>query len=83
LDRRVGDSSAEVGERSELIRLFKRLPRTTQEAWLHQRDGLSYKPIAAQMHVSEHAVKKYISTALQGIREYFKRQRSEPTGSPK
>lgn len=83
LDCRVADSSAEVSERSELIRVFKRLPRTAQEAWLHQREGLSYRQIAAQMHVSEHAVKKYISTALQGIREYFKRQRSGSTGSPK
>ena len=80
----VPDSSARVSERSELIRAFRKLPRTAQEAYLHQRDGLTYRQIGKKMAVSEHAVKKYISTALQGIRGHFIRQRSSKhRGSPK
>ncbi|HEY1215031.1 MAG TPA: RNA polymerase sigma factor [Bryobacteraceae bacterium] len=70
------DSAAAMNEPAELGRAFRRLPRTAQEAWAHKRDGLSYKEIARKMNVTEHAVKKYISTALQGIREYLTRQRS-------
>ena len=78
------DSSTAMNDSTELGRAFKRLPRTAQEAWAHKRDGLSYKEIARKMGVTEHAVKKYISTALQGIREHLTRRRSnEYKRSPK
>ena len=76
LESSAPDSSSAVDDSSELARAFKRLPRNAQEAWAHKRDGLSYREIARKMNVTEHAVKKYISTALQGIREYLARQRS-------
>jgi len=75
LDIAEPDSSAAVGERAEVARAFRKLPRTAQEAWAHKRDGLSYKEIAEKMKVTEHAVKKYISTALQGIRAHLTRPR--------
>jgi RNA polymerase sigma factor (sigma-70 family) len=68
------DSSAAMNDATELGRAFRRLPRTAQEAWAHKRDGLSYKEIARKMNVTDHAVKKYISTALQGMRAYLTRQ---------
>jgi RNA polymerase sigma-19 factor, ECF subfamily len=73
LEHSEPDSSAAVGTRAEVARAFKKLPRTAQEAWAHKRDGLSYKEIAGKMQVTEHAVKKYISTALQGIRTHLTR----------
>ena len=76
LESSAPDSSAAMDDSTELGRAFKRLPRSAQEAWAHKRDGLSYKEIARKMNVTEHAVKKYISTALQGIREYLAHRRS-------
>jgi DNA-directed RNA polymerase specialized sigma24 family protein len=70
------DSSAAMNDSTELGRAFRRLPRTAQEAWAHKRDGLSYKEIARKMNVTDHTVKKYISTALQGMRAYLTRQHS-------
>jgi RNA polymerase sigma-70 factor (ECF subfamily) len=66
------DNSSEVAEEEQLAEALEQLPVAWQTAFLRKnRDGWSYKEIAAELNVTPHTVKKYIGKALAHFREYF------------
>jgi RNA polymerase sigma factor (sigma-70 family) len=66
------DLSGTIDTGDEIARVLRRLkPRERNAVILHFRDGLTYKEIAKQLGVTEHAVKKYICKALKLFREHF------------
>jgi RNA polymerase sigma factor (sigma-70 family) len=77
----IEDSLDELIDQAEIARAFNKLARTSQIAWIHQRNGLSYREISEKMNVTEHAVKKYIGAALKGLRDSLGRDR--PAKSPR
>ena len=65
----VEDDTGYRAQRAELDRALGSLPRACQIAVLRQyRDNKSYKEIAAELGVTTHTVKKYITRALQHFR---------------
>jgi RNA polymerase sigma factor (sigma-70 family) len=68
----VEDDTSSDLQRAELEHVLAQLPKVCQVAVLRQyRDNRSYAEIARELHVSTHAVKKYIMRALNHIRMHF------------
>ena len=59
----------------EFDRELLKMPATVQDVFrLSRKEGLSIKEIAARLDLSEQTVKNYISTALQSLRAYLKKE---------
>lgn len=59
----------------EFDRELLKMPVTVQDVFrLSRKEGLSIKEIAARLDLSEQTVKNYISSALQSLRAYLKKE---------